>query len=73
MALLSSSGLDIPSVRLVVNYDIPCDATDYVHRVGRTARAGKGGLSLSFISERDIQLVENIEQKTGKQNPLSTS
>ncbi|CAO3649277.1 unnamed protein product [Cunninghamella blakesleeana] len=63
---VGSRGLDIPSVELVLNYDIPRDPTDYIHRVGRTARAGRGGQSLSIVSEKDIQLIQNIEEKTNK-------
>ena len=48
----------------MLNYDIPRDPTDYIHRVGRTARAGRGGQALSIVSERDVQLIQNIEAKT---------
>lgn len=65
--LISCSGLDIPTVQLVLNYDIPRDPTDYIHRVGRTARAGRGGQALSIITERDVQLVHNIEAKISKE------
>lgn len=61
-----TSGLDIPSVELVLNYDIPRDPTDYIHRVGRTARAGRGGQSLCIVSEKDVQLIQDIEAKTSK-------
>ncbi|CAO3659170.1 unnamed protein product [Umbelopsis vinacea] len=64
---VGSRGLDIPTVELVLNYDIPRDPTDYIHRVGRTARAGRGGQALSIVSERDVQLIQNIEAKTNKQ------
>jgi ATP-dependent RNA helicase DDX49/DBP8 len=63
---LSNSGLDIPTVELVLNFDIPRDPTDYIHRVGRTARAGRGGQALSIVSEHDIQLIQNIEAKTSQ-------
>lgn len=62
--LLTYSGLDIPAVQLVLNYDVPRDPTDYIHRVGRTARAGRGGQAVTIVSERDVQLVQNIEQRT---------
>lgn len=55
--------MDIPSVLLVLNYDIPRDPTDYIHRVGRTARAGRGGQAISMVSERDIELVHDIEAR----------
>ncbi|KAJ3293323.1 hypothetical protein HDU79_000432 [Rhizoclosmatium sp. JEL0117] len=63
---VGSRGLDIPFVEVVFNYELPADAADYVHRVGRTARAGKGGLSVSLVTERDIDILQNIEGKINK-------
>ncbi|MEW5314214.1 MAG: hypothetical protein WDW38_005728 [Sanguina aurantia] len=62
---VASRGLDIPTVDLVVNYDLPMLARDYVHRVGRTARAGRAGWALSFVTQYDIQLVHKIEELVG--------
>lgn len=64
---VGSRGLDIPSVEVVLNYDVPLDARDYVHRIGRTARAGRSGFALTLMTEMDVELVENIENKIGKQ------
>lgn len=64
---VASRGLDIPTVDLVVNYDIPRYPQDYVHRVGRTARAGRGGLAISFVSQNDVELIHEIEAVLGKQ------
>ena len=64
---VGSRGLDIPSVEIVLNYDVPLDARDYVHRIGRTARAGRSGFALTLMTEMDVELVENIETKIGKQ------
>ncbi|KAG0039237.1 putative RNA helicase [Podila clonocystis] len=63
---VGSRGLDIPSVLLVLNYDVPRDPTDYIHRVGRTARAGRGGQAITMVSERDIELVHDIESRINK-------
>ncbi|KAJ3411822.1 Glycosyl phosphatidyl inositol anchor synthesis [Chytridiales sp. JEL 0842] len=63
---VGSRGLDIPSVQLVLNYELPADAADYVHRVGRTARAGRGGMSISLVTERDVDILQNIEGKINK-------
>ncbi|KAL0477347.1 hypothetical protein AKO1_005805 [Acrasis kona] len=61
---VGNRGLDIPSVNMVVNYDLP-DTTDrYVHRVGRTARAGRSGLSVSLISQYDVSRIKSIEADT---------
>ena len=62
---LASRGLDIPVVSLVINYDLPQSPEDYIHRVGRTARAGRGGRSISFVSERDVLLIKAIEERVG--------
>ncbi|GFP99276.1 dead-box ATP-dependent RNA helicase 36 [Phtheirospermum japonicum] len=64
---VANRGLDIPSVDLVLNYDIPRYPEDYVHRVGRTARAGRGGLALCFVTQNDVDLVHEIEAKVEKQ------
>ncbi|KAJ3372863.1 hypothetical protein GGF31_001400 [Allomyces arbusculus] len=62
---VGSRGLDIPKVQLVINFDVPACATDYIHRVGRTARAGRGGMALSVVCERDVDVILNIEAKMG--------
>ncbi|KAK4508772.1 hypothetical protein PRZ48_002511 [Zasmidium cellare] len=64
---VASRGLDIPDVGLVVNYDLPRNPDDYIHRVGRTARAGRKGTSVSFVGQRDVELVHAIEERVGKQ------
>ncbi|KAF2428771.1 ATP-dependent RNA helicase DBP8 [Tothia fuscella] len=62
---VAARGLDIPEVGLVINYDIPRDPDDYIHRVGRTARAGRKGVSVTFVGQRDVQLVQAIEERVG--------
>lgn len=54
---VASRGLDIPMVQVVINYDVPKAPKDYVHRVGRTARAGKAGSSLTFVTQYDVKLI----------------
>jgi len=67
---VASRGLDIPHVDIVVNYDIPTHSKDYIHRVGRTARAGRAGKAVTFVSQYDVELYQRIEQLLGKKLPL---
>lgn len=55
-------GIDIDDIRLVINYDVPHDCEDYVHRIGRTARANNDGVALTFISEKEQTKFKIIEQ-----------
>lgn len=62
-----SRGIDIDSIELVINFDVPGDAEDYIHRVGRTARAEATGVALTFINPADQRKFRNIEQLIGSE------
>ena len=62
---VASRGLDVPEVDFVINFDVPRNPTDYVHRVGRTARAGRKGTSITFVGQRDVELILAIEEYVG--------
>ena len=55
-------GIDIDDIRLVINYDVPHDSEDYVHRIGRTARANNDGVAITFVSEKEQGNFKNIEK-----------
>ena len=68
-----SRGIDIDDIRMVINFDVPHDSEDYVHRIGRTARADRDGVAVTFVNERDINRFMQIEkflQKEITKNPL---
>jgi ATP-dependent RNA helicase DDX47/RRP3 len=64
------SGLDIPSVDAVINFDIPTHSKDYIHRVGRTARAGRSGKAITLVTQYDVELIQRIESVIGKKMEL---
>lgn len=57
-----SRGIDIEGIDMVINYDVPHDAEDYIHRIGRTARANRQGVGITFVSEKDQDKFGMIEQ-----------
>lgn len=61
---VAARGLDVDDIDLVVNYDIPQDEEYYVHRIGRTARAGREGAAFSFVAGRDIYKLKDIQRYT---------
>ncbi|MBQ9672343.1 MAG: DEAD/DEAH box helicase [Prevotella sp.] len=66
-------GIDIDDISMVINYDVPHDTEDYVHRIGRTARADRDGVAITFVNERDISrfmAIEHFLQKDILKNPL---
>ncbi|KAI0796832.1 P-loop containing nucleoside triphosphate hydrolase protein [Abortiporus biennis] len=60
---VGARGLDIEDVAMVINWDLPNEPEEYTHRVGRTARAGKGGVAVSFVTEKDEERVLKIEER----------
>jgi superfamily II DNA/RNA helicase len=61
-----SRGIDIDDIRLVLNYDVPHDSEDYVHRIGRTARANNDGVAITFVNEKEQGGFRTIERFLGK-------
>ena len=62
-----SRGIDIKDINLIINFDVPGSAEDYVHRVGRTARADKTGIAISLINEMDMDKFDRIEKLIGQE------
>ncbi len=68
---LTSRGIDVPTVAHVVNYDIPEQVEEYVHRIGRTARMGRDGIAVTFVGEWDIEFFDAIMAHVGKDKLVS--
>jgi ATP-dependent RNA helicase RhlE len=66
---VAARGIDVEDIAMVVNYDVPNDPEVYVHRVGRTARAGKEGLALTLMSPDEWLLINDIEKLMGRRFP----
>jgi superfamily II DNA/RNA helicase len=63
---VAARGLDIPEVTHVINFDVPHHADDYVHRIGRTGRAGRLGTALTIVGQHDRKAIDAIEKLTGQ-------
>jgi len=59
---VAARGLDVPSVDAVINYDVPANSKDYIHRVGRTARAGRSGRAITMVTQYDVELYQKVER-----------
>ncbi|WP_029905085.1 DEAD/DEAH box helicase [Prevotella sp. 10(H)] len=69
---IAARGIDIINLELVINYDLPDVAETYVHRIGRTGRAGNTGTALTFCSHEEYEMVRDIQKLTGKKLPVIT-
>lgn len=63
---VAARGIDVGGISHVINFDMPRQAEDYVHRIGRTGRAGASGIAISFASHKDVSLLRRIEHYTGQ-------
>ncbi|MBV9575139.1 MAG: C-terminal helicase domain-containing protein, partial [Gammaproteobacteria bacterium] len=69
---VAARGIDISDITHVINYDLPRFCEDYVHRIGRTGRAGKSGIAISFVLPTDMRHVQRIERYIGQRLKLTT-
>lgn len=67
-----SRGIDIEDIDLVINFDVPGDGEDYIHRIGRTARAAAKGIAYTLVNEKESKKFKRIEELLGKQVPRGT-
>jgi len=69
---VAARGIDVDNITLVINYNLPEDPRNYIHRIGRTARAGKSGMAITFAVENDVRQLNNIENSIGQVIPVVT-
>lgn len=70
---IAARGIDIANLQMVINYDLPDVAETYVHRIGRTGRAGNSGVALTFCTQEERPMVRDIQKLTGKKLPIAQS
>ena len=66
---IASRGLDVPHIEHIINYDMPQASEDFIHRIGRTARAGSVGEAVSFLTPKDSRIWKSIERLLDKKGP----
>ena len=66
---VAARGIDVPTITHVINYDLPKQAEDYVHRIGRTGRAGRTGIAVSFADAKEYMMVHKIERYINRKLP----
>jgi ATP-dependent RNA helicase RhlB len=66
---IAARGIHVDNLDIVINYDIPMDAENYIHRIGRTARAGKDGVAYTFACEHFVEYLSAIEERIEKKIP----
>ncbi len=69
---VAARGIDVPGISHVINFDLPRQVEDYVHRIGRTGRAGREGIAISLAAHGEVRQVRNIERYTTQQIPETT-
>jgi ATP-dependent RNA helicase RhlE len=69
---IASRGIDVDEITHVVNYDMPIEPESYVHRIGRTARAGASGIAVSFCSREELPLLRSVEKRTNARPEVQT-
>jgi superfamily II DNA/RNA helicase len=69
---VAARGIDVPTISHVVNYGLPMKAEDYVHRIGRTGRAGRNGIAVTLAERQDASMIRRIQQFTTQQIPVTT-
>ena len=69
---VAARGIDVPTISHVINYGLPMKAEDYVHRIGRTGRAGRNGLAVTLAERMDAGMIRRIQQFTTQRIPVAT-
>ena len=69
---VAARGIDVPTISHVINYGLPMKAEDYVHRIGRTGRAGRNGLAVTLAERMDSGMIRRIQQFTTQSMPVTT-